>query len=408
MQHPTLNLQVTRQDESVPRGFGRTYIPTLGHPASTFDAYRTERIDSVFNKPESWCLTDTDAAAALGRIIDGPISSHTDIERAESALRAVLLHEYVEILVPCAKGEQANGYVSYIRLDQKQRNEAAFSAFQIAPCRDLLIATEYVSISNGEVTGSSNQASQLLGKPLELLSEHYRAILQNASELASAYPLEIGASTYYTGAELASPMKSGAAGFIDELYRRIYRPWVEIAQATPPLHIGAKLPPLIAIVLSRAASRERIPEVLRELREELSKVRADLNRMNALLDSTMSQADIQAHVRRVNESFDAIVPEALLTRTERRWRRLASVFRLIRPVHQLYSIAVDPLAVDHEKLKELFKDMHSAVAANSRIVSRSVSASAFSELLRVNSVRKTVLTHFTDAEVRLLSERGRK
>ncbi|MSQ73349.1 MAG: hypothetical protein EXR27_19030 [Betaproteobacteria bacterium] len=84
--HPTLNLFVTRQDESVSRGFGGTPIPTFGHAASGFDAYRTMAIDSVVNKPDSWCLTDTDAAAALGRIIDGPISSHSDIERAESAL----------------------------------------------------------------------------------------------------------------------------------------------------------------------------------------------------------------------------------------------------------------------------------------------------------------------------------
>ena len=74
-------------------------------------------IDSANKKPESWCLTDTDTAAVLGRIIDGPISSHSDIERAESALRIILLHEYVEILVPCAKAEYDNGFIGYIRLD---------------------------------------------------------------------------------------------------------------------------------------------------------------------------------------------------------------------------------------------------------------------------------------------------
>jgi hypothetical protein len=85
----------------------------------------------------------------------------------------------------------------------------------------VLVATEYVTVAHGQITGSSNQVSPLLGKPLEQLGEHYRTFLQNASELASAFPMQIGASTYYTGPELASPMKHGAAGFIDELYRRI-------------------------------------------------------------------------------------------------------------------------------------------------------------------------------------------
>lgn len=399
--YPTVYYQVVRPEESAAKGHGHLPIPTLGHPASYCDAYRTVAIGPVENKPASWCLTDTDAAAALGRIIDGPIRSYEDIERAESALRAILLYDFVEVLVPCAKGEQPNGFVHYVRFDEKERNDAAFAAFQTANCRDLLFATEYITFGNGVVESSSNQNSKLLGQPTEQLSDNYRSLLRDAAESASAFPLEIGATTYYTGPELAAPMRAGA-GFIDELYRRIYRPWMDVAQATPPLHVDVKLPPMLAIVLSRAMFREQIPDTLRELRDELRTVREELNYLNVFLDRTLSQADILAQVRKVNESFDAIVPEALLTDAARRWRRIASVYRGILPVKQLYSIAVDPLSVDHERFRELFGAAQDTVAKDRRIVSRYVSADSFSELLRVGSIRDMVTSHFTDVELRLL------
>lgn len=404
--NPHLQFFVTRRDESQARGLGSPSIPTLGHAASTFDAYRIAAIHSVENRPESWCMTDTDAAAALGRVVDGPIRSHKDIEYAESALRAVLLHEYVEVLVPCVKAEQNTGFVHYVRLDKAERNEAAFSAFQVAPCLDRLLAVEYVSITGGQVTASSNKSSNLVGALLDDICSHYRGLLKSAGQLAFAFPAQMGAATYYTGEEWARPMNGGAAGFIDEMYRRIYRPWVEIAQATPPLYIDVRLPPLLSIVLSRASTREKIPDVLRDLREELGRARGGLNRLNSMIEKCVSQADIHAQTRRVNESFDAIVPEALLTHAERRRRRIVSIFNFVKPIRQIYSAAVDPLAVNYEKLQEFFNSASAAVAADSRIVSRSVAAATMAELLRVGSVRETILTQFSEEEVMLL-ENGR-
>lgn len=401
--NPHIQYLVTRQDESQAKGFGSPYIPTIGHAANTFDAYRIAALHSIENKPASWSMTDTDAAAALGRIVDGPIQSHKDIEYAESALRAILLHDYVEVLVPCVKAEQNTGLVHYVRLDKQERNAAAFAALQVAPCFDRLLALEYVNIANGQVTASSNSSSILVDTSVDDIGLHYRGLLKNASELAFALPAQIGAATYYTGEEWSAPINGGAAGFIDGMYRRVYRQWIDIAQDTPSLYVDVRLPPLLSIVLSRSPTREKIPDVLNELREELLKARTELNRLNSMLDKCMSQADIHAQTRRVNESFDAIVPEALLTDAERRWRRIASVYRFISPVRQLYSAAIDPLAVNYEKLQEFFSSAHAAVAADSRIVSRSVASATMAELLRMGSVRETIMTHFSTEEVRLIS-----
>lgn len=403
--HPNIKYLVTRPDESASRGGMSTHIPTLGHPASAIDIYRTVGVHAVENKPPSWCFTDLEAASALGRVIDGPIKSGTDIDHAESALRAILLHEYTEVLVPCVKASNQDGFARYLRLDKKIRNDAAFSAFQVANSFDRLVATEWVTVSNGRFVESSNSRSTLVDTDIELFDGQYQSIVKTIGELAHAFPSQVGATTCFANPQLEAHMNAGAAGFIDELYTRVYRPWHEVAQSAPVLHLDLKLPPLLAIVLSRAPWREKIPEVLKELREELAQLRSELNRLNVMIDTCMSQADIIAQTQRVNESFDAIVPESLLTPANLRWRRIVSVFNLVRPVRQLYSIAADPLSADPGKFFELVQGAKNVVAKDSRIVSRSIPATKMAELLKIGNIRESIKTHFSEQEVQLIAKR---
>jgi len=383
--------------------FGPAAIPTLGARASNFDAYRTVGIAEIHDSPASWCFTDTDAAAALGRLIDGQITSYKDIERAESALRALLLHEFVEVIVPCVKAQQVGGFNHYLRFDYGERNDAAFSAFEIAPSRDCLFATEYVKVANGQITESNNPESALLGMPVDATASRYRTLLDGAKSKASAFPMDLGAFTYYTAPELADPLNAGHAGFIDQLYSRVYRPWVEFAQE-PPLYFDIKLPPLLSIALSRANSRATLPTTLKELREELGPARADLNALNDLRNSSaLSQADVYALQRRINEAFDAIVPEALLTTGERRKRRLLTAYNCFRSALKAYTIAANPMAVTEMQLLGAFNAMRDAVATQ-RIVARSVTAATMAELLRIESMQNLLTTHFTDVELRLLEQ----
>ncbi|WP_227664630.1 hypothetical protein, partial [Marinobacter litoralis] len=119
----------------------------------------------------------------------------------------------------------------------------------------------------------------------------------------------------------------------------------------------------------------------------------------------MSQADIIAQTQRVNESFDAIVPESLLTPPKVRWRRIVSVFNFVRPVRQLYSIAADPLSADPDKFFELVQSAKNVVAKDSRIVSRSIPAAKMAELLKVGNIRESITTHFSEQEVQLIAKR---
>lgn len=405
MQHPSFKYYVSRPDESHASGSPTSpYVPTIGHIASSIDIYRTIGIAEISDRPESWCFTDTDAAGALGRLIDGPIESRSDIEKAESALRAILLHDFVDVVVPCVKANNGSGFLGYTRFDKGQRNAASFAGLNVAPCRDLLMASEFIDVRQGEITASTNPNSKLIGASIEDYTANYHHLVTECAEVANAFPMDVDGATYFAMSEFQSALKKGPASFIDELYNRIEKPWTSIAQSGPILFVDLKLPPLVSIVLSRAQSREAIPSVLAALREELANVRSDLNYLNQMLGSSMTQADLQALIKRINASFDAIVPEALLTKAERRSRRIMSVFDFFKPLVQLYSIAVDPLSADPDKLMELIESIRGAMLNNQRIVSRSVSAAKFAELLRVDSIRDIVTSHFTNEEILLFKK----
>jgi hypothetical protein len=402
--HPTALLIVTRPEET--QGMGSSTIPTIGHTASSFDVYRTVGISGIENAPDSWAFTDLESVAALGRIVDGPIVSGKDIDRAESAVRAAILYEFAEVAVPCVKADYGNGLISYLRFDNDFRNKASFEAFGCSPCRDHLLAIEYVNLKNGEIVQSNYKESQLIGKATSDIQHNLNYVTARSSEVAATIPMQFGAATHYTGAAYSAVTERSPSGFIDELYSRVYRPWMDVAQAGPQLQVELKLPPLLAIVLSRANSRSDVPTVLKELREEMAPIRKDLVYLNCMIDSCVDQSEIYARAKRISESFDAVVAESLLTPVELRWRRFISIFNLVKPVKQIYTIAADPLSADHEKFIEIFQSATAAVQKDSRIVSRCVAASKFSELLRVGSVRDMITSHFTNEEQLLIHKQS--
>ena len=399
MQLPAFTLAVLRTDQRL-GALGQPVIPTLGNITTAFDAYKAVGIVDVGNRPLSWCFTDTSAAAALGRIVEGPIHSGSDIASAEEALRAILLYDFVEILVPCAKAKYDSGIIGYHRFDKNERNEAAFEAIRVAPCRDLLYASEFIRISREEIVESTNLDSKVVGRSSCDDSLAYGLITGSCADLANALTMTIGAAAHFASNALQKPLRPGVGGFINQLYSRIKKPWMEVAQSQPHLYCDLKLPPLLAICLNRASDRTDLPVVLSELRQELADARIELNSMNEMLESSNSQAEIIRQSKRIQQCFDAIVPEALMTKTQRKQRRIMSVFRILKPIPQLYSAAVDPLSLGPSQFADVFDSVQATILNEGRIVNRCSSALKFSTLLRTGSIRDIMTSHFNDDELR--------
>lgn len=102
--------EVLYPDET--RGFGTgasSLIPTFGAPASAIDQYRTVAVVST-NLPDlGAAFTDVHAVVAIARVAEGGITDVAELEAAETALQALLLHDIVHIVVPCPKVDMGNG-----------------------------------------------------------------------------------------------------------------------------------------------------------------------------------------------------------------------------------------------------------------------------------------------------------
>jgi len=397
---------VTREEETRVKNNGigpSSYIPTEGVIASAFDAYRTFEIAYVEDKPDSWSMLDVDSIAALGRLIDGPIADKEDLIRAEQALRAMLFHESAQVLVPSLKVDHG-GLIGYQRLDKGLRNRASYEALNVLDSRDFLFATEYLEVDKKIVTFSSNPRSGLLNSSIERFENGYELVLKSSSEVSVTLPNRIGATTYFSNPELTKHLASYESGFIKNLYDSIERPWFEIAQANPPIDVDVKLPPLMSIVLSRASYRDEIIEVIKALREELSASRKELVRFNSLIDEGLSQRDYMAQVNKIQDSFNAVVAESLLTDAEVRKRKILGVWNLIKPVANAYVTSNFTLFNTLDEFMTVYNSVENRVKKSSRIVSRNVPASTMSEMLKVDNVFASAKRILTDSELELFGK----
>jgi len=398
---PNTKYWVTRPEKTRKDGIRpSSYIPTIGHITSVFDVYRTAGIHSITNRPDSWSVTDIESVSALGRVIDGPIASKDDIAKAESAIRAALLYDFAEVFVPSLKIDYGNGFISYERLDKDIRNQASFEGFSCVPCRDQLLAAEFLTVKDGQILTSSNEDTKLIGKSIEDSNFCLNYVREITADISVSLALDYKATSHFSDRLFTNADRS-ASGFIDSMYDRIELSWDKKLASIPKLSFNATLPPLISIVLFRANQRSDIPNVLRELREEMEVVRNQLNDINQVLESGSSEADIASFVQKYSESFDAIVPEAFLTNAQRNKRKIIEIFNFIRPIRSIYSLVADPLNIDREKLFEVVSQIEKVVSTDSRIIARSVAAEKMSDLLRVESLHNCIKTHFNESELKL-------
>ncbi|HEY7884920.1 MAG TPA: hypothetical protein VIC08_08255, partial [Cellvibrionaceae bacterium] len=222
-------------------------------------------------------------------------------------------------------------------------------------------------------------------------------------EVSITLPNRIGATTYFSNPELTRHFSNYESGFIKRLYDSIEKPWFEIAQASPPIEVNVKLPPLISIVFSRASYRDEIPDVIRQLREELIVSRRELVRFNSLIDEGLNQRDYMAQVNRIQDSFNAIVAESQLTDAEIMKRKVLGVWSLIRPVANAYVASNFTLFNTLDEFMAVYQSMEDRVKKSSRIVSRNVPASTMSEILKVDNIFMSTKKILTESEMKLFS-----
>ena len=369
--------------EPTPAGVLSPYIPTVGYPASASDLFRIESV--VVTGHEGWnsCYTDVRTCAALAKVIEGEVTSYADLAAAESALQVLMWHDRVDILVPGFLLEREE-FSAYVR-SEEPRSRLAFDLFAPLDPYDSIFAVEKVTASDTVIVQSSQQASMLVGRTVDDAKSNYLNLSPVQVAALSTVPATMGAPAYFSDPTLTNFVER--RGFFGMLYRSIARDWAAAVSSVPDVEVKVDLPPLLAIILDRAPTRDSIPQAIAELRAELEPVRLEMRGFGEIVKGALTQREVERRCRSIQASFDAV----LKVSREERGSVLLSLAKIYR------AGVKKPLDTVIELLNPNY------VPSDPRIlVNRTQTARLFSKLLATDSMHSLVSHVFTPSELRNL------
>ncbi|MGH8544513.1 MAG: hypothetical protein ACREX3_12975, partial [Gammaproteobacteria bacterium] len=375
----TTMFAVTRYEEAGPVA---AYIPTLGFATSASDMYRVERIVETGHAGWNSCYTDVATCSALARLVESEIRTIQDLEAAEVGLQILMWHDRVDVLVPAFKFYM-DKLVSYARADQP-RSRLAFDLF--APCapQDAIFAVERVEVVTGVISQSTLSNSSLTGRIFQDAKADYLQTSPIQAATLANVPMYMGVPAYFTDPAIES--FTGKRGFFGKFYSDLSAQWEQRMSVVPDIDVAIPLPPLLAIVLTRARTRDDIPKAIIEVRDELAAVRREMLRLNEVVQGAGRQKDIEEQVNEAQKSFAAALPAS---------RRPPVSF--LFPLLKLYKAARTPLDALMKVLNPNYSPEDPRIVAN-----RTITGRVFSELLNTDSMHSLVSHFFTEAEKRNL------
>lgn len=358
-------------------------IPTDGAAGTVVDQYAVVSVQHTDLPTIGATFTDVAAMVALSKVAEGGLGRVEELEAAETALQAILLHEQAHVILAAPKviNTDAN-FGFYSRPDEAARTEYCFKLQGVSGGRDWMIAPELLTVHRGKVSTSSKGNSPLIGRALGGLdiAAYWEEHLPDAINAAIR--------AHKVAGYLADPRMQSTRhdrGFAKALYKRIRVPWNKVIGDVPPVEIMFDVPPLLAVALDRLGDRDRshLIDVIAELRAELVDARQHLRDLDQLATSSQKQAELEGQIKRVSQSFDAIIPESRLTGVERRQRLVARVYRPARKILGWAAAFVGAHGqLPLNEIEEMAKTAHE-VLSDETIVERNVTAKTFAGMFSV-------------------------
>ena len=370
----TATFAVTHHEEMGP---GSALIPTIGYATSAADMYRVGSIVGTGHEGWNSCYTDVATCNALARLVEGEVQSIDDLKAAETALQILMWHDRVDVLVPAFKFYM-DGLVAYARTDQK-RSQLAFDLF--APCapQDTIFAVERVHVVTGVISQSTLISSPLVGKIFQDVKADYLQTSPMQAATLAGVPIQMRVPAYFTDPAIES--FTGKRGFFGKFYADLEMQWGKSMDVVADIDAAIPLPPLLAIVLTRAKTRDDIPKAMLEVRGELEPVRAEMLRLSDVVQGAGRQRDIEERIKDAQNSFAAALPASRYKQS------------FLFPLLKLYKAAKTPLDAMIKMINPSYSPEDPRIVAN-----RTVTGRVFRQLLNTDSMHSLVSYFFTDAE----------
>jgi hypothetical protein len=254
-------------------------------------------------------IFDPDAFYPFRSLVNGALTDITDLPLIEEFLRAILLHDEMLMEIPPFAAQE--------------EEEAEWSEEEIEAGGRVVITAIGPTIHEyglfTDRTGPSNTPQMELSETLRQLAEVYsEATDGNVYHEAHLEFLKRVMSTVQSGGSVIcrSPFLQDAvqtaAAFPGKLFEPLDKDWQELGKRLGGEGFGPLVPPVLGIVLTRSASREKIPVIVRDLRDEWADARSKVwNLTDALKTArTLAEAtEIERELTAASKYFSPISRE---------------------------------------------------------------------------------------------------
>ena len=272
------------------------YVPTYGLTGVAYEAGtppNTSWNDRDYGP--NTAVLDTNAITALDSIVTGPVTSWDQLDAAELAVRAMVLHERIYWLMPSVlvispqnivRGTspavvEDGGHVVYPRYKEPDAIMDVlrlFGASSYSVFKSYVYVKDNIPIGGDEFWVSNYDRLRSMDSNVveEVFKESFNIDFIRDSYFAS--PKAIGAGSYFGSSNdreyESNLMKNRTSALPEKALRLLDENWRDSVSGSG-IGLNIRLGPFLAIVLSRSESRNDIPKVITELREEFQKSRKE-------------------------------------------------------------------------------------------------------------------------------------
>jgi hypothetical protein len=264
----------------------------------------------------------------LSVLIDGPIRKLEDLNAIEEALRAIVLHdEAIFLPVPVAASDvpiKGQGTLDPAARDRRTPIRTPMTCVEVSSTsvtfelKENLPPGEWscTAISLDEMYGLFTPRSRLDVAPDVQLTDALQELVENWSNAKLGSPnyevhlnflktifwvVQNGGSAVCK-LSFARAAIDTASSFPDRLFRDLDRDWKEFGERIQNAELGPAIPPVMAIVLSRSASRDKIPTIVRDLRDEWATARSKVWSLMDQLKTARTVSQARDNLRELAEA----------------------------------------------------------------------------------------------------------
>jgi hypothetical protein len=254
----------------------------------------------------SLAICDQGAFYPFRALVEGRVGSQSDLANAERFARTVVLHDEIAMeLEPWpydaesdpgfTDEEEAIGMRNVIVAIGPTLDGYGFFADlpRPNPHLNMVLSAELLDVAR-----TASRAEP--GEP------YYKAHVEYLQRIAGV--ISDGGSALVAG-DFGREAIDRAAEYPAKLFDKLDADWQAFARATDAGDVGIVVPPVVAILLTRAATRDALPTVLADLRDELADARRKVWRLLAELKGVHTLADA-AKIKRELEAASAAMSPA--------------------------------------------------------------------------------------------------